>query len=511
MNTEQTDINTRHVITRRMIACAVAYGLLRYGGVLTNAFLYPSLASGFGPAREIATAVGAAINLCIALVAFYRPKLLRTRVLVGLVVGLSVAALACAVLGCAHGSVGLLAASAAFRAGGQALCYIMFAFCLFKLETPRQVALAIALGLLITCALSLTKPLVCGLVCGVAISVLIPVVVALWALPAARELLEVVRAGDPVSDLKLADPTAFIPLSHSFFICAFLFSAASGFALSFNEVEAAPVPLRFEAPLVILLIAYVGAARRPNREDSLFALSFMLVIAGYLTTPFSLETAYAATSGTLLRFGSECFEVLIWTSLVQIGRRNVYGFISSVGVVRLFANLGTIVGAVLGRMTNGYVGGNVFMTTMLANVMVLVFFAFLWWGFRTFNFANTIQGVTAVSHPVSKEKLSQGDEAAVSDESASEQASEQEERNEGGNDIDERCARISEERGLTPRESEIFVMMAHGRNGRYVQDYYTISRNTAKSHIKHIYTKLDVHSHQELIDLAEGKPRPDSK
>ncbi|MCR5582478.1 MAG: LuxR family transcriptional regulator, partial [Eggerthellaceae bacterium] len=31
----------------------------------------------------------------------------------------------------------------------------------------------------------------------------------------------------------------------------------------------------------------------------------------------------------------------------------------------------------------------------------------------------------------------------------------------------------------------------------------TISRNTAKSHIKHVYSKLGVHSHQELIDLAE--------
>ena len=33
-------------------------------------------------------------------------------------------------------------------------------------------------------------------------------------------------------------------------------------------------------------------------------------------------------------------------------------------------------------------------------------------------------------------------------------------------------------------------------------DHLVISRNTAKSHIKHIYSKLGIHSHQKLIDLA---------
>lgn len=46
-------------------------------------------------------------------------------------------------------------------------------------------------------------------------------------------------------------------------------------------------------------------------------------------------------------------------------------------------------------------------------------------------------------------------------------------------------------------------MLARGRNGQYVMDHYVISRNTVKSHVKHIYAKLGVHSQQELIDLVE--------
>ena len=70
------------------------------------------------------------------------------------------------------------------------------------------------------------------------------------------------------------------------------------------------------------------------------------------------------------------------------------------------------------------------------------------------------------------------------------------------NQLDENCARLSDEFGLTAREREVFGLLAHGRNGRYIMDHLVISRNTAKSHIKHIYSKLGVQSHQELIDLA---------
>lgn len=60
--------------------------------------------------------------------------------------------------------------------------------------------------------------------------------------------------------------------------------------------------------------------------------------------------------------------------------------------------------------------------------------------------------------------------------------------------IDECCEQVGEQHGLTPREREIFVMLAKGRNGRFIMEHYVISRNTVKSHIKHIYSKLDVHS-----------------
>lgn len=71
--------------------------------------------------------------------------------------------------------------------------------------------------------------------------------------------------------------------------------------------------------------------------------------------------------------------------------------------------------------------------------------------------------------------------------------------------IDECCEQVGEQHGLTPREREIFAMLVKGRNGRFIMEHYVISRNTVKSHIKHIYPKLDVHSQQELIDMVESE------
>ena len=65
------------------------------------------------------------------------------------------------------------------------------------------------------------------------------------------------------------------------------------------------------------------------------------------------------------------------------------------------------------------------------------------------------------------------------------------------------CNKICFEHGLSPRESEIFLLMAKGRNAEYIQNALFISNHTAKTHIANIYRKLDVHSAQELLDLVE--------
>ena len=48
-------------------------------------------------------------------------------------------------------------------------------------------------------------------------------------------------------------------------------------------------------------------------------------------------------------------------------------------------------------------------------------------------------------------------------------------------------------------------LLARGKCGQQIQDELVVSRNTVKTHVRHIYRKLDVHSQQELVNLVGGE------
>lgn len=58
---------------------------------------------------------------------------------------------------------------------------------------------------------------------------------------------------------------------------------------------------------------------------------------------------------------------------------------------------------------------------------------------------------------------------------------------------------------LTPRETEVFYLLARGRSLPVIKQELTIATGTAQTHIRHIYEKFNVHNRQELLDVVEGK------
>lgn len=88
----------------------------------------------------------------------------------------------------------------------------------------------------------------------------------------------------------------------------------------------------------------------------------------------------------------------------------------------------------------------------------------------------------------------------------------QDEVSDGGSISSERDSRraFASERGLTPRETEAFVLLCQGRTRDYIADEMGISANTVKGHIRSIYQKCGVSNKQDLLDLveiAQGKAR----
>lgn len=70
-------------------------------------------------------------------------------------------------------------------------------------------------------------------------------------------------------------------------------------------------------------------------------------------------------------------------------------------------------------------------------------------------------------------------------------------------EVAQRCSTLSEQKHLTAREKDVFLLLAKGRDVPSISKQLFISENTVRSHSKNVYRKLGVHSKQELLDLLE--------
>ena len=64
------------------------------------------------------------------------------------------------------------------------------------------------------------------------------------------------------------------------------------------------------------------------------------------------------------------------------------------------------------------------------------------------------------------------------------------------------CGAIAQEYALTDREKEILVLLVQGLTLAGLCEAASISMATAKSHVYHIYQKMDVHSRKELTAVV---------
>lgn len=64
-----------------------------------------------------------------------------------------------------------------------------------------------------------------------------------------------------------------------------------------------------------------------------------------------------------------------------------------------------------------------------------------------------------------------------------------------------RCAEVADEYKLSPREKEVLFYLAQGRTREFIKDELVLSGSTIKTHVSHIYTKLEVSDKQEMMNL----------
>lgn len=68
--------------------------------------------------------------------------------------------------------------------------------------------------------------------------------------------------------------------------------------------------------------------------------------------------------------------------------------------------------------------------------------------------------------------------------------------------LEQRCACLARQYALSPREEEVLVLLVKGLTRQAMCSALCLSEGTVKTHLAHIYGKLDIHSQAELLDIA---------
>jgi DNA-binding CsgD family transcriptional regulator len=173
-----------------------------------------------------------------------------------------------------------------------------------------------------------------------------------------------------------------------------------------------------------------------------------------------------------------CFEVTVWSAFVWI----VYHCrLSPFGVFGLGLG-GLFIGQFISPLSNHFVtlSGSPLALNQVVEPIVLMFILLLaiW-------LLSNEKGLPGIVLPVNSENSD---------------ATPDEENVDLGGAIDA-AAKLYQ---LSDKETEVLTLLTKGRSVAHISKKLYISNNTSKTHIRRIYTKMNVHSKEELMDLVDG-------
>ena len=74
----------------------------------------------------------------------------------------------------------------------------------------------------------------------------------------------------------------------------------------------------------------------------------------------------------------------------------------------------------------------------------------------------------------------------------------------GEADLAQRCGSLAQQKGLSPRETDVLLLLARGYGSTHIANELGISENTVRTHVRHIYEKLGVGGREALIALVDS-------
>ena len=238
----------------------------------------------------------------------------------------------------------------------------------------------------------------------------------------------------------------------------------------------------------LLIAASVVVASRFRTPGLMYRLVLPTMVAGFLLLSF-LGTDGGMLSTAIVMSGFTCFDILTWIVLFEVAHRLGFSPVRVFGFGR-FANVaGLCVGWAIGLLFMG--GAHPEQPILTALSLGAVFLLVLTTMLVLDEPEIPIPGIPANS---SADSSAQGAHDDL------------------GSDVTfgpwrRRCTEIARTYGLSPREEEVLILLAKGRDTEFIQNALVITDHTARAHTYHIYKKLNIHSRQELLDVIEGLER----
>ena len=300
----------------------------------------------------------------------------------------------------------------------------------------------------------------------------------------------------------------FVRLLVAVAVFSVVVGVSRGFAVPHTQVaamnEEGAIVVFGTGAIAAVLFATVGLLGRSFDVSRLYYPIIIVVAASILVTPLVGGVGFGSQFVTI---GYNCFVLMIWCLLSYVAYSSSLPSILVFGLGRGASVLGTTAGWMAGLMLVGAHGERTLSLEVISVAMVLALLVVSMLVLNDRLIGETLRGV-----PKESGIGARGCDSAADDPGGAADAETVLPCTEGDADDEEphrpgryraRCLAVAERCGLSPRERDVFVLLVRGRSIDFIAQSLTISFNTAKSHIRHIYVKTDVHSREELIALID--------
>ena len=298
-------------------------------------------------------------------------------------------------------------------------------------------------------------------------------------------LYRVDEAAGDAPDRTRPAPLQVLGVDVRFPLFILVFCIAFGLMCSFeifSPSETAPssvfdiVGLRGIVSLVFFVAGLTALARH---MELLFNACLSFMVFGVVAMTIGLYTNdVQGLTRVFIPIGYAGFDILVWTLIAFYGSTTRTPSLRIIAVAMGAEQAGILGGQLIGTALGGAANAanNVVLMVLsyllLIAVMGLARLCTVLWRRQRVDEANAMQVDDAES---------EGDAAG-----------------------DAHLDRFADSYGLTNRERDIFALFAEGRSAPYIAEMLVLSENTVKTHLRHIYTKCNLHNRQELLDAIEA-------